>query len=133
MRVLILASTLSSSVGSAVLRASAASLSNSGSLMKPQFEPLGGTCWLSTKRMKALCGSIVFQLELMAASCMPSGDLAPCRVRLIRAFQSMTWNSRSTPISANCCWMNSFMINGYICPEPAVEIATLILSRFCGP
>ena len=64
---------------------------------------------------------------------MPSGDLAPSRVRLISAFQSITWNSRSTPISAYCCWMNSFMISGYIWPEPAVEIATLILSRLAGP
>ncbi len=94
---------------------------------------MGGICWLSTKRMKALCGSIVFQLTLMAPNCWPSGDLAPWRIRFRSAFQSITWNSRSMPISAHCCWMTSFMISGYIWPEPEVEIAILVLSFLAGP
>ena len=83
--------------------------------------------------MKALCGSIVFQLTLMAPNCCPSGDLAPRRIRFSSAFQSMTWNSASMPISAHCCWMASFMISGYIWPDPEVEIAILVFSRLPGP
>ena len=49
------------------------------------------------------------------------------------AFQSITWNSSSMPTSAHCCWMDSFMISGYIWPEPEVEIAIFVLSFLSGP
>lgn len=62
-----------------------------------------------------------------------SGAFAPWRMKFSSAFQSMTWNSSSTPTSANCCWMNSFMILGPHLARPEVEIATFILSFFCGP
>ena len=83
--------------------------------------------------MKALCGSIVFQLTLMAPNGAPSGDLAPWRIRLSSAFQSITWNSASMPTSAHCCWIASFMISGYIWPDPEVEMAILVLSFLAGP
>ena len=49
------------------------------------------------------------------------------------AFQSITWNSTSMPTSAHCCCTASFMISGYIWPEPDVEMAILVLSFLFGP
>jgi hypothetical protein len=69
----------------------------------------------------------VFQLLLRAARPRFSGAAAPARLRAVKAFHSKTSTSISTPTSARFCWMNSFMISGYICPDPEVEIATLNL------
>ncbi len=75
----------------------------------------------------------MFQELLVAAKPRFSDDAAPERLRVVSAFHSNTSSSRSTPTWARFCWIASFIVSGYIWPEPLVEIDTLSLSRLLGP
>src|SRR5450830_1311704 len=122
------ASKASRCLASNVVRALAMMASTSGLLEKPQLFDTGGAALELTKRTIAKNGSIDAKLMFTASEPCALGSLAPMRQLVYSVFHSMTSNWTSKKQSFRFCCMNSFIGNGCICPEPEVEINTLILS-----